>query len=58
MLKLNYNKIDHKTNLISGPNSDRFWYQGAISWWTYEHLLLRNSLVMACWCWIMWDLAP
>ena len=31
MLKLNYNKIDHKTNLISGPNSDRFWYQGAIS---------------------------
>jgi len=49
MLRLNYNKIDHKTHLVSGANSDMFWYQGAIIGRTYEHLLLRNSLVVACW---------
>jgi len=47
ILKLNYNKIDHKTHLISSANSDMFWYVSAIICRTYKHLLLRNSLVMA-----------
>ena len=51
MLTLNHNKIDHKTHLISGANSDMFWYQDAIIRLTYEHLFL--AMVMAYWCWIM-----